>query len=101
MLIFEATSALRKEQDAQLRLHDRMDDQKRGIEIGDKRLQQLRRRQKTLNFMMATTDEESVNAVLEDIQQELSTMTMIVRSELFNERNGLQRRLGELENEKH
>lgn len=98
---FELTSALRKEQDDEMRLNERLVDQKGGLAIGETRLKQLKRRQKTLRSMTTSVGGASINIAMNEYEEELAEMTMMVRSDLISERNILNRKIEELEKEKN
>jgi len=96
----ELISTLRKEQDNEMRLNERLVDQKRALALGEMRLKQLQRRQKTLRSMTNSVGGASINIAMGEYEEELTEMTMMVRSDLISERNILKRKIEELEKDK-
>jgi len=96
----DLTSALRKEQDKMMCLQERIVDKKRALSLGEARLKQLQRRQKTLRSITNNIGGASIDTAMSELEEELAEMTMEVKSDLISERNRLKKKIEDLTKEK-
>jgi len=108
--MLEATSQFRQEQDEEIRLQDRMKDQRHYLAMSEQKLHQTRRRLSALQSSMTmsktneagSSDTTATNTdhILKEMKKEVDEMNRIVRTEMIKEKRKLQERLVEVEKER-
>jgi len=99
--LLDATSMLRKEQDEEMRLRKRVDDQNRALESAKMKLKQVNHRHESIQALHGDHgNDASVDSILHGLQREVVEVTMTVRSDLVSERSALQEKIELLEQER-
>ncbi len=94
--LLDATSTLRKEEEEQMNLRDRIKDQKDALINGEAKLKKLREQFTSLETI-ASVDGGSPDAIMDEIHKQLAEITMVVKSDLVSKRNEWQRKIDDIE----
>ena len=99
--LLNATAILRKEQDDDIHLGGRLEEQKRGTVSNRTKLKLLKNRLQSIQALHGHgISENPVESILYGIQREVAEVTMTVRSDLVSERSDLEREIALLKKER-
>jgi len=90
-------SMLRKEQDTQVRLSERMEEQQRALKPNEIKLGNIKGRLESFQSLYGSGDVMNMTTVLNGLRREVTEVTMIVRSDLVSDRSKLEAKMKHLE----
>ena len=92
-----AASMLRKEEDTQVRLSERMEEQQRAWKPNEIKLDNIKGSSDTFQSLYGSGDVMNMTTVLNGLRREVTEATMIVRSDLVSDKSKLEAKIKQLE----
>jgi len=93
-----ATSSMRKEQDEEVRLQERMREQKHLLDLAEQRYHETQRRLSALKS--SATGGHSAEAILKELQKDVQETAHVIRRDMAGERQKLADRIAKLERQR-
>ncbi|GMH57494.1 hypothetical protein TrST_g3952 [Triparma strigata] len=93
-----ATSSMRQEQDEEVRLQEKMREQRHLLDIAEQRFQETQRRLSALKG--SATGGHSAEAILKELQKDVQETAKVIRGDMAGERNKLQDTIARLERQR-
>ena len=97
--MLNAITSVRKEEEEEMVLNDRMEEQNEALRTGKMKLGELKNQQLSLKSFIKN-DGGSSYAIMDEIQKRLNDITMVVGSDLTSKRNELNQKIHDLEQER-
>ena len=93
-----ATSAMRQEQDEEVRLQEKMREQRHLLDLAEQRFHETQRRLSALKS--SATGGHSAEAILKELQKDVQETAKVIRGDMAGERNRLQETIDRLERQR-